>query len=594
METLKERIIIESDSIAICRSFSKEIDMVEGSRRRVALLSSYTIKGLGDCLKTKAFPNGILLDIYEGEYSQWRQEILGNTLYDFDPEIIFILVDFFGMEDDAFFGHSDPGFDIKVYCEGRFGELSQYLQELKSRTKAKIVVANGVTPAFSILGVLEGKSNNAYSTAIRIFNQELLSLAKDDTQVFVFDMDQWLGKIGKKNVWCSKYYYIGDMKLAPIAIPVLAHEFMDYVVPLFGKKKKCIVVDLDNTLWGGVIGEDGLGGIQLGPTGEGQSFFHFQKLLLHFKRRGLLLAICSKNNESDVKEIFDQHPHMVLKENDFVAKRINWEDKAVNIKSIADELNIGLDSFLFIDDDPTHTMSVKQILHDVDVITLPKDRTEYLQTLLQYRGLSSLEFTDEDSKRTDMYISDNKRKKFESEAVDMDSFLKSLNITLYIKPVDEFSMKRSAQLTQKTNQFNLTTYRYTEEDISSFIKSGHRAWTLEVRDRFGDYGIVGLCIVKDMLEDWTVDTFLLSCRVLGRKIEFDFFSYVMKELKSINKKKIKAIYIPTKKNMQVSNFYQVCGFKKIASDKNGDVWQFDDSPIEFPTTGFTTINNTQL
>lgn len=593
MKQLKEKAKNHSDSIVSCKSLTVEIDKINEPRHRVAILSNYTVKGLAECLKVKAFNCEIMIDVYEGEYDQWRQEIIGEELYNFNPEVIIILVDFFGPNNGGFFEYGVTDFDVSGHSLNQYNELRKYLDILKKKTKAKIIVANGVKPGVSIMNVLENKLGKSYLLVVDDFNQSLNNDTRDDGQIFVFDIDQWLSNIGKDETWCTKFFFIADMKLSPNFIPALAEEFMYYIVPLFGKKKKCIVLDLDNTLWGGVIGEDGLGGINLGPVGEGLPFYYFQKLLLHFRRRGFLLAICSKNNEADVTEVFEKHPYMVLKENDFVATRINWLDKATNIKSIADELNIGLDSLVFVDDDPMNTEFVNHTLKVVDVITLPKDSTRYVSSLLNYKGLSSLEYTEEDSKRTDMYISDKKRKKLESEAGNLESFLDDLNISLTIKPINDLTIKRSAQLTQKTNQFNLTTIRYTEEDITEIMKAQHyKSWTLEVEDRFGNYGIVGLCVVKDISSHWEIDTLLLSCRVLGRKIEFDFLGHVIRELHKIKQKKIRGKYIPTVKNVQVKDFYKKINFRKITGGKTEhDIWELDIKSNKLLPTNFRIISD---
>ncbi len=575
MQTLKEKILQESISITKYRDFAIEIDKYKERRRKVALLSNFTIKGLSDCLKTKSYANDILIDVYEGQYSQWQQEILGIDLYNFNPELIIIVVDFFGMNSEGYFEYGVTNFDLSSYVADRLQELDKYLRILKSKTNSKIIISNGVKSP-PIMGILESKIVMSYSSEINKYNQLLSAGFVDDSQVFVFDMDNWISNIGKKNSWNTKYFYLADMKIAPQYLPDLAEEMMYFIVPLFGSKKKCIVLDLDNTLWGGIIGEDGLEGIRLGPNGDGQPYYYFQKLLLNYKRRGFLLAVCSRNNFDDVKEVFNSHPYMILKENDFVSLRINWEDKASNIQAIAKEINIGLESLVFIDDDKANTALVKETLKVVDVIELGRDPYQYVNQVLSYNGLSTLEYTDEDKRRTDMYLNDRERKKSEVESVDLDSFLKELNIILKINRVDDMSVRRSAQLTQKTNQFNLTSVRYTEENIIKLLlDQNYKLWTLEVVDRFGDYGIVGLCIVHDSGDLWEIDTFLLSCRVLGKKIEIDFLRYILKELDLMESKSIRGKYIKTSKNAQVKDFFKLFDFNKVASENNLDIWDLE-------------------
>lgn len=577
MDSLKEKIILESDTIASCIILSKEIDKIsKQTAKRVAILSNFTVKGLPECLKVKSFIHGIFLQIYEGEYGQWQQEILGDKLYEFKPDIILLLIDIHGLDNDVLYANNDVKTEEinKLKAETK-RELSQFVDHIKRKTNAKIVVSNSVKIWPPPAGIFDSKLNNGYYDIVDDYNNNLLDIYKNDSRVFIFNFNEWLGYIGKKYFWYDKYYFVADMRLSPEAMPLLADELTSYLIPLAGKKKKCIVLDLDNTLWGGVIGEDGLSGIKLSPTGEGQQFYYFQKLLLNLSKRGVLLAINSKNNEADVKEVFLKHPHMVLKENDIVVSKINWNNKAENMQAIAKELNIGLDSLLFIDDDLSNRELIKQILPEVGVLDLPTDSTKYIQALLNYKGFNTFEFTAEDKKRNEMYLQDRQRNEYKSAFIDMDTFLKGLDLRISIKEVDDFLAPRIAQLTQKTNQFNLTTNRYHEDDIKSFIKSGDRLWALDVSDKFGEYGITGFCLAKDKPDVWEIDSILLSCRILGKKIEEQFFGFILNELKILKPKKVVAFYRPTEKNGQAKDFYGLFDFKKVKFTGSEDVWELN-------------------
>src|SRR3989338_8721050 len=271
--------------------------MTEASSKKVALLSNFTIKGLDNQLRTSAKQYGIDIDVYTGEYGQWQQEILGNRLYEFNPDIIFVIVDFDGLEDQI-----------------------EMINQLALKISAKIVVCG-------------------YGA-----KRKLDEHFRDNVQIIVFDFEGWLEQVGKNDNWNTKYRELGDLRLHPNAFAPLARELAAYLIPLAGKTKKCLVLDLDNTLWGGIIGEDGLGGIKLSPTGEGAPYYEFQKLIKGLKERGIILAIASSNNEPDVKEVFAKHKHMVLKEDDLAARRVNWNNKAENMRQLAAELNIGLDA----------------------------------------------------------------------------------------------------------------------------------------------------------------------------------------------------------------------------------------------------------
>jgi len=592
MNALKEKIISQSDTMASCILLSKEIDKISKKiDKKVAVLSNFTVKGLSECLRVKSFINDIFLQVYEGEYGQWKQEILGNRLYEFKPDIIFLLVDAHGLDNNIIYGDDGTNHDeIEKSKKEAKNELSQLIDYIKRKTNAKIVVSNSVKIWPPIAGIFDSKLKNGYYGIVDDYNNNLLKAYKNDGQVFIFNFNEWLGYIGKKNFWCGKYYFVADMRLSPEAIPLLAEELTSYLIPLAGKKKKCIVLDLDNTLWGGVIGEDGLSGIKLSPTGDGQQFYYFQKLLLSLNKKGVLLAINSKNNEADVKEVFLKHPHMVLKENNIVSSKINWNNKAENIQAIVQELNIGLDSLLFVDDDLSNRELIKQTLPEVSVLDLPTDSTKYVQTLLDYKGFNTFEFTEEDKKRNEMYLQEKQRNEYKNSFIDIDTFLRGLDLRVSIKEVDDFLAPRIAQLTQKTNQFNLTTNRYQEDDIENFIKSGNILWALDVSDKFGDYGTTGFCLVKDVPDGWEVDSILLSCRVLGKKVEEQFFGFILNELKKLKPKKVRAYYKPTLKNNQVKDFYKTFDFCKVKSSETEDIWERDLSDYRFNKHDFIKID----
>lgn len=514
-----------------------------------ALLSNFTVKGLDAHLKKFAKKYGIAIDVYNGEYGQWQQEILGEKLYAFNPDIVYVMVDFEDM-----------------------GSQMDMIDQLALKTTAKIIVCNKVLDAGSALDL----------------NNTLNERFKDNMQVIVFDFNAWLELINKGAHWNTKYRELGDMRLSPLAFEPFAQELGAYLIPLAGKTKKCLVIDLDNMLWGRIVGEDGIEGIALSPHGEGKPFYDFQKYIKTLKERGVILAIASSNNAADVLEVLQKHEHMVLREDDFAAIRANWNNKAQNIQEIADELNIGLDSLVFVDDDPHNRELVQSSIPEVEVIEMPDDPVEYVHALQKYKGFTSFVFTGEDKNRAAMYADEKKRKQFKAQAIDLDSFLRGLQLSVTIQPVFDATIPRAAQLTQKTNQFNLTTRRYQEEDIKRMIASGANAWILDVKDKFGEYGLTGLAIVRDVGEHWEIDTLLMSCRVLGKRVEEEFFGRVLGTLKELDPKRVIGAYIPTAKNGQVKDFYKKFGFTKQEL-REGDVWEcdlacFDFKPLDFIKT----------
>ena len=387
-------------------------------------------------------------------------------------------------------------------------------------------------------------------------------------------------KFGEKNVFNYRQFFSGDIKISTEYIPKFTDELMRYIYAITGITRKCIVLDLDNTLWGGIIGEDGFDNIKLGDDPIGRSFVEFQKRLLALNQRGIILAINSKNNFDDAIEVIRKHPNMILREDNFACMKINWNDKVVNLQKISQELNIGLDSFVFFDDDQINQEYVRSSLQDVLVVDLPKDSSQFSQIVTEMKEFDVVKITEEDVKRNDMYLGQKKRKELENEIGDFKEFLKQMNIEVNIQNADSFSIPRISQLTLKTNQFNLTTRRYQEEEISAFASSKDRiVECAQVSDKFGDNGITGVYIVKkESNEEWIIDTFLLSCRIIGRGIEEAMLSQIIEKAKSLGVKRIKGEFISTSKNKPAENFYNNCGFKKI-----DDYWIFDmGQKIETP------------
>ena len=408
----------------------------------------------------------------------------------------------------------------------------------------------------------------AVRTAIEQYNAALFEDEKSHPNMKVIDYSEFTRRYPVADLFDWKYYFISQMGINPKLTKDFQAWWQRKLDSISLKRKKCIVLDLDNTLWGGVLGEDGISGIKIGGDYPGKSFTFFQKSLLQLSKAGVILTICSKNNEADVLEAWEKNPFMVLKKEHFAAYRINWTDKATNIKELADELNLGLDSFVFIDDNPTEREMIKQILPMVNVPEFPVQPYElpvfFKQLVDDYFKVYSI--TDEDKKKTEQYKANAARVQAEHSFTDFSTFLESLDIQITIEAANEFNIPRIAQMTQKTNQFNLTTKRYTDADVKGFLSRGWKIWCISVADRFGDNGITG-CI---MINDEEIDTFLLSCRILGKGIEKAFIKKIMALLKDSGASSVKAAYLPTAKNAHVKNFWEECGFALLAEEESGE------------------------
>ncbi|GHV79564.1 hypothetical protein AGMMS49944_13550 [Spirochaetia bacterium] len=430
----------------------------------------------------------------------------------------------------------------------------------KRITPGKMFIVFTMKCVFTVQSVL---SDRMIDDIVNTYNTSLYDLASKYGNIKVLDFSRFLSNYKSEELIDWKYYFIAQMGFNPM----IAHSFQEWFIAQIEaielKRKKCLVLDLDNTLWGGIVGEDGIEGISLGGDYPGKAFSVFQSLILELSNQGIILAVCSKNNIEDVRQIWKQHPDIILKEELFAALRVNWNNKADNISEIAQELNIGLDSMVYLDDNPTEREIIKNYLPEVTVPEFPEQpyMLPYFLKKIAQRYFSIYALTEEDKFKTKQYKQNTERMKSKEQFIDMDSYLRSLSMQLTVERLNKLNIARFAQMTQKTNQFNLTTPRYNESDIQTFEDKGHWVYGLRVKDRFGDNGITGLIIIAINDKNAYLDTLLLSCRILGKNIEYAFITYFLNKLKLFGIEKVKALYIRTDKNTQVESFYERAGFK---------------------------------
>ena len=407
-------------------------------------------------------------------------------------------------------------------------------------------------------------NNNAVQSAIQDFNTYIHQLSSFCSNIKIVDVNDFICQFSVNELIDWKYYFMAQIPYNPQLVRAFRMWWSRQQQAIMLQRKKCLVLDLDNTLWFGILGEDGVEGIQMSGDYPGKAFYIWQEGIKELQRSGVMLAICSKNNMADVEEVWQKRADMLLQKSDFVAMRINWQDKATNLQELAKELNIGLDSFVFVDDNPSERELIKQQLPMVVVPDFP-DQPYQLPDLYQRlveNYFSVYALTDEDREKTLQYAANIQRKEAEASFVNLDEFIASLDIRLTIQYVNDITLPRVAQMTQKTNQFNLTTHRYTEQNLRTLLADGAEIWTLAVADKFGDSGVTGTMIIT---KSGGIDTFLLSCRVLGKGIEEVFLKYVMAQTKHVE---LNAKYIKTSKNSIVESFYDKMGFELYAEDGN--------------------------
>lgn len=461
--------------------------------------------------------------------------------------------------------------EIKLKTNEIIEEINGYRSKLElllnQIPEDKTIIAFTINPIFII------KYQNAdfrIEKSIMDYNYFLFELSQSRNNFKVIDFSEFNSKIDTPLIdW--KYYYLSQSIISPRHNVKFKNWFNLKLKSIESKRKKCLVLDLDNTLWGGILGEDGLENLKIGDSYPGLAYLHFQEAILEASKAGIILALCSKNNEEDVMEVFDKHPFQLIKLNHISAYRINWQDKATNIQEIAEELNIGLDSMVFIDDNPAERERVKQMLPEVEVPDFPSSpifMASYFKDVYE-QYFQAYKLTNEDLNKTDQYIANAERNVFKKSFTTVDEYLESLEMELEVHEASNFTIPRISQMTQKTNQFNLTTRRYTEEDIRNFLSNNNLVYCLSVKDKFGDNGISLLSIITIENNIANIDTLLLSCRILGRNIEVAFLNYIINTLYDLNIVQLNALYVPTKKNKQTENFFDKMGFDLISATEEG-------------------------
>lgn len=535
---------------------------------RISIIRNVILEPIEPYLRYEAFRMGFNATIKFGEYDSIFQETVGGSKELFnssiDCVIVFMTLDTLSWSIARNFSGCTPD-QIKAEIERIHDIIVNVLNGIRRQTKAMILWQGFEAPVSPSYGIYDSQVENGQLGTIRALNGVLRAKLHDTPNAYYVDSNLCLSRIGADKFYDLRYWHIGRAPYSKEAFKEIASENFKFIRPLKGKNKKCLVLDCDNTLWGGIIGEDGLPGIKLGKTYPGSPYYEFQQEIVNLYNRGVIIALCSKNNEEDVWEVFRKHPDMVLKEEHIATAQINWNDKAANLRQIALDLNIGLDSMVFIDDSEFEINLIREVIPEVKTIHLAKDKSVEYRNMLSTCGLfDTLIISEEDKKRGAMYKAETGRKRLQAQITDMETYYKSLGMIVEVSFTNEFSIPRIAQQTQKTNQFNLTTRRYSEADIKAF-SDNHNAdvISLRLKDKFGDEGIVGTCILKYENNKATIDTFLLSCRVLGRGVEDVFIIQALKLAKKRGCKMVIGEYFATRKNAQVEHFYSGQGFKEL-------------------------------
>ena len=549
---------------------------------RLAILASSTVDQLVPAIRVAGLRRNLLFDVYLGQYGQYRQELLNpaSPLYDYRPD--YILLSLTAHEAVAGVSPHATREEVESTVDRIVGEQRMLWSNARTNTGATVIQQTFLNIGESLFGSYDRQVSGAPRQLIATLNERLAAAASEDNVLLLdiaresefrgvdywFDQTRWLQ--GKLAISAEASTLYGDLLLRVIAAQR-------------GLSKKCLVLDLDNTLWGGVIGDDGLDGIVLGEgSALGEAHLALQRYAVDLKARGIILAVCSKNDPDIAASAFDQHPEMALRKSDIAAFVANWDDKSLNLQNIAKQLNIGIDSLVFVDDNPAERARIRESLPAVAVPELPDDPAGYVHCVASAGYFESVSFTADDRQRADQYAANASRQASLDSSQSMDEFLGNLDMSVVYGPVESVDLMRVAQLINKTNQFNTTTRRYTSDEVTAMLAEEHSlSIQFRLTDRFGDNGIVSAIILRSNgngADTLDIDTWIMSCRVFGRQLEHEIMNITVDAARERGVRSLTATFIPTAKNKVISELYPELGFKQqdaAATDDGATLWNLD-------------------
>ncbi|MBP3588333.1 MAG: HAD family hydrolase [Clostridia bacterium] len=534
---------------------------------KVAIMGDCATQHIAIALRGWGYEAGIRYEVLDTDYNQIDAQTMdpGSELYTVAPNYC-ILANCTDKLYESFCAF--PPEARKEFAETIRDRMVAVWQRINANMGTRILQFNFPAWDDRVFGDFGSKTPDSFSFQLRKLNHLLAESCAEYKNVFLVDIDGLQSRLGEAAVRDAKMYCIAKMPFRTDILPHIAKQITDTVLAASGSFKKCIVLDLDNTLWGGVVGDDGIDGIQIGELGLGHAFSAFQLWLKELKNRGIILCVCSKNNESAAKEPFLHHPEMVLKLEDISVFVANWEDKASNIRHIQSVLNIGMDSLVFLDDNPFERSVVRNLIPNITVPELPENPEEYVDYLRSLNLFETVSFSEEDRVRTQQYRAEAQRVSLQSQCTDYDAYLQGLEMIAEAKPFDSFHFPRIAQLTQRSNQFNLRTVRYTEQEIAAIAADPNYVTIyFTLRDKFGDHGLISAVIMQKLSDRLFVDTWLMSCRVLKRGMEEFIINKMLSVAAEHGFDTVEGEYLKTAKNAMVANIYEKLGFSPMGDGR---------------------------
>jgi FkbH-like protein len=570
---------------------AKRLAPDSGTPLRLALLADVSTQHLVPILRVLFARSLISVAIYEAGFDTIQAEVYdpASALYSFEAQVVVILQSVSGLR-ARYYHHQG---DVSDFVESEVEACSRLWETLQSRLPVPVIQSTFVLPYERPYGNFGVKVPDTLLSATAAINRELCMKVRSFPSVFINDLDYLAGWVGRREFFDEKLWALAKSICALDCLPLVAKNIVDIALAGIGRGVKCVVVDLDNTLWGGVVGDDGLEGIGLGDLDEGGAFHALQCYLRDLWRRGVLLAVCSKNDDAIARRVFAEHPAMVLKEEHIAMFVANWEDKASNIARIRETLNIGYDAMVFLDDNPFERNLVRQMIPEIVVPELPEDPALYVRALAELNLFETTSASGLDAQRTAMYQHQAQREQERSKVGNLEDYLRSLQTTVLFSRFEPQNLGRIAQLIQRSNQFNLTTRRYSETQCEALMRdeAGCFPFSLTVQDRFGDFGLVNVVVLRKAGKVLEIDLFLMSCRVLQRGVEQFAMNKIFDYAQRFGFERVEGRYIPTAKNVMVKDFFEKFGFARTADAPDGSVWTLATSRYA-PSTVFVAEKST--
>jgi FkbH-like protein len=535
---------------------------------RVAIVGTFNTQQLVGMVRLAARRFGVVLELHEAGYGQVEQELLapGSGVASFGPDYVVIAAH----EGAARLPERSDRPEEDVAAEAdRWASLWEAARGLGARVVQYGFALRPEAP----LGHLGSRTPGSYESMLAALNAELGRRAGDET--LLVDCERLSSLVGKRRWFDDRYWHVSKQAVALDALPLLARHTAAVLAGDLGLGRRCIALDLDNTLWGGVVGDDGLDGLRLGGDAEGEAYQAFQEYLLRLQRRGIVLAVCSKNDPAIARSVFERHPQMRLRLDDIACFDASWDPKPEALRRIAATLDLGLDSMVFADDNPAEREAVRLELPEVDVIALPEDPAGYVAALAEYPLFETSRLTAEDARRTDQYRARAQARELRGASMDLPTYWRDLEMEAVVAPVDDLHLPRVAQLIGKTNQFNATTRRHGRDAVAAMV--GSADWTClygALRDRFGDHGVVAVALATVEEDALVVDTFLMSCRVIGRTLELSLLERLAADAERRGLARLRGLVVPTDRNGVVRDLYERAGFVRAAGDEAAEVWEY--------------------